>query len=242
MLVRKPSKNLLALVEKAYDVFARPTPQSLCVCMCNVCMNESTEVQLRTTPLRKISRELLAEYTNSAHGAGDAHELQYFLPRYFDLLAHGELPSHLCIEVCLERLGDHPWQKWPQSTLVEEVLKTMFDDALNHSTPLGYEEFEDVLIMLSHAGAKSDELLNHEIRAAMEQQGKRLLQIARRLGEIWSTMQGHKLANSFWRQKPKAAIEKVLFSDTTLQCMLWVSENTQDSNLKALLDRAFERM
>lgn len=67
--------------------------------------------ELIGTPLRTITAPLLAEYTNSAHGWDERveREFRYFLPRYLDLVSHGDPPDHLGLDVCLRRLADAHW-------------------------------------------------------------------------------------------------------------------------------------
>ena len=93
----QPSPALADSVRRAYAVFDEMRPHgALQVCHCNVCLSPQTELELIATPLPAISRELLAEYTNSAHGWNDVveREFRYFLPRYLDLIAADQAPDH----------------------------------------------------------------------------------------------------------------------------------------------------
>jgi hypothetical protein len=125
--------ELQTIVEDAYRVFGRHriTTPTLSVCHCNCCMTDETERALITTPLRRIPADLLAEYTNSAHGWDDgpiAREMRYFLPRYFELIAQGDPPDNIGLDICLRRIGRGGWRgKWPED---EEALIDRFFDAL----------------------------------------------------------------------------------------------------------------
>ena len=112
--------ELQATVEEAYRLFAPYTIGStLIVCNCNVCMSKEHERELVRTPLREIPSKLLAEYTNSAHSWDDdqvAREMRYFLPRYLELIALGDPPDNMDLDICLRRLAYAQWRsKWPQA-------------------------------------------------------------------------------------------------------------------------------
>jgi hypothetical protein len=100
--------ELQRAIDDAYRVFARyDLGGGIEVCHCPVCVAPEFERALNTTPLRDMSRELLAEYTASAHGWGSdktANDLRYLLPRYFDLIAQARYPSFLDEDGCLSRL------------------------------------------------------------------------------------------------------------------------------------------
>lgn len=104
------TSKLTAAVENAYRVFRRYSLGGrIVVCNCNCCVHPDIEKRLIGTPLREVSNDLLAEYTNSAHGYDTdkiANDFRYFLPRYFELIAAGELPTSNYEEVMLRRLGD----------------------------------------------------------------------------------------------------------------------------------------
>ncbi len=125
-----PQATLTAIVEDAYRVFARYTcAASLVVCHCPCCMTEEVEAELVRTPLRQIPSDLLAEYTNSAHGWDDdliLADMRYFLPRYLDLIAADDAPSQLGLAQCLNQLGHAHWrEKWPAEEA--DVLDRFFD-------------------------------------------------------------------------------------------------------------------
>jgi hypothetical protein len=128
--------ELSAIVDEAYRVFSRyEIGSTLTVCHCNVCMTDDTELALVETPLREVPSDVLAEYTNSAHGWDDdiiAREMRHFLPRYFELIALDDPPDSMGLDICLRRIGRGGWRgKWPEN---EENLIDRFFDALVRST------------------------------------------------------------------------------------------------------------
>jgi hypothetical protein len=130
--------DLQAAIDEATRVFARyRLSGALTVCHCNCCMTEETERALLTTPLERVSPELLAEYTNSAHAWDDdkvAREMRYFLPRYMQLIALNEPPDHLGLDICLRRLAYADWrEKWPAEEV--EAIDRFFDSVVVASLP-----------------------------------------------------------------------------------------------------------
>lgn len=155
--------ELRDIVEDAYRVFGGYcVRRSLTVCHCNCCMTTDTEQELLRTPLREIPHQLLAEYTNSAHGWDDgpiAREMRYFLPRYFELIALNEDPLFdMDIDICLRRLASADWrQKWPAAE--ERIIDRFFDALVASSTskldlvewPVGWKlkfDLTDVLTLI----------------------------------------------------------------------------------------------
>ncbi len=114
--------RLQAAVDHAYTVFGKYTLRGIIAhCDCSVCMTRETAMQLTNLPLGEISAGLLGEYTNSAHGYDREivePEFKHFLPRYFDLVARCQIPSALCIETCLSRLGEARYREnWPDKEI-----------------------------------------------------------------------------------------------------------------------------
>src|SRR5262245_49292162 len=171
--------ELTAAIEEAYRVFSPyRIGTDLAVCHCACCMTTETERALVATPLRAIPSALLAEYTNSAHGYDDgriATELRYFLPRYFDLIAAGDPPDHMGLDICLRRLGDAGYREnWPRPEA--DAIDRFFDAFMVASLPrldlvrwpAGWSlafDMADVLTMAVTAGGDIDRLLRVWTRA-----------------------------------------------------------------------------
>lgn len=163
--------GLEAAVAQAYDVFGRYRLSApLIYCDCPVCMAPEAARELARQPLNKISANLLAEYTNSAHGMdrdGTERQFKYFLPRYLDLIAHCDPPSHLGLETCLTRLEGYRGA-WPEMEV--GVIDAFFDAFLSASLnqldlaewPAGFSlafDMGEVLGMIVCAGGDLDRAL-----------------------------------------------------------------------------------
>jgi hypothetical protein len=115
-------------VARAYDVFGKYKLSGTIVhCDCSVCMSADVARQLSSLPLSEINASLLAEYTNSAHGYDTETiepEFKHFLPRYLDLIANCDPPSHIGLETCLVRLQGYR-ERWPKAEI--EAVDAFFD-------------------------------------------------------------------------------------------------------------------
>jgi len=169
------------IVEDAYRVFGgyALVGPTLTVCNCNVCMTVETERELIETPLREIPANLLAEYTNSAHDWDDgpvAREMRYFLPRYLELIAMGEPPDQMGLDICLRRIGRGGWRRtWARGE--EDVIDRFFDALVRGSLnrleldlwPVGWRlqfDFASVLTCIVTADGNLDRALSVWDRAA----------------------------------------------------------------------------
>ncbi len=122
--------SLDAVIGEAYDIFSRYRLQrTLGVCHCSVCLTDANESQLLATPLRAISADLLAAYTDAVVAANAAQlgcEFRYFLPRYLDLIARDQPPDTMGFDICLRRLRDCEWRSaWPKAQM--RVIDDFFD-------------------------------------------------------------------------------------------------------------------
>jgi hypothetical protein len=164
---------LRAVIDEAYLVFADyGIGDDLVVYQSDVCMSVETKRALLRTPLAEIPAEILAEYTNSAHGWDDrvADEIRYFLPRYLELIAQDDPPDSMGMDICLRRLADVDWRKtWPEREA--GVLDRFFDELLVAGLarldlalwPAGWRpahDIGDVLSLAVSAGGDAGRLLS----------------------------------------------------------------------------------
>lgn len=158
--------ELQAVVEDAYRVFAPYTIGSaLVVCNCPMCMDKEDERALCATPLTVIPSRLLAEYTSSAHEWDDgqvAREMRHFLPRYLELIAEGDPPDNMGLDICLRRLGQARWRSlWlaAETDVLDRFLDALMRSAIErvegYEWPVGYrldDGLRDVLTLIVTAG------------------------------------------------------------------------------------------
>lgn len=203
--IRSPCLD--AAITNAYAVFSRYSLRGrLIICRCAVCVGEDAERGLTKTPLEDIAAPLLAEYSDSAHewDGAVAEQFRYYLPRYFDLIAHGETPSGIGPEMCLGRLSNCDYRKeWSEreSRAIDEFFAALVADraaapvriAPDGRPPLFGDEVEAALCMAANAGVAMAPLLA-AWEAAPMQAGA--LHVATMVADAdW--LKG-RLANSFW--------------------------------------------
>lgn len=156
---QQPQCPIETVIDDAYRVFAKySSGPELIVCNCNSCMSVELEAELLRTPLREIPSNLLAEYTNSAHGWDNGtirEQMRYFLPRYLELIAADDVPSHLDLEQCLIRLADANWRAtWPDTEVAvldrffDALIVARVDDLSMVKWPVGWSLTNDVEAVL----------------------------------------------------------------------------------------------
>jgi hypothetical protein len=106
------SAALTEVIERTYEVFSRyklAGPLDVCTACCVTL--EDAEA-LTKTPLRELSSELLGQFTDTAQSKTPSFDqLNYFLPRYFELLADRQTPSH-SLPLALQRLTPFSSDRW----------------------------------------------------------------------------------------------------------------------------------
>lgn len=163
--------DLEAAINAAYGTFAiYHLNGNFTYCDCPVCMSNEVARQLSSLPLKDITAALLAEYTNSAHAYDEITvepEFKHFLPRYLELIALCDPPSHLGLETSLTRLEGYR-NRWPDAEIkaIDEFFESFLKASLNQlkliEWPVGLRlEFDigDVLVMIVRAGGDLDRAL-----------------------------------------------------------------------------------
>lgn len=230
-----PLASLSAAVEAAYTCFAHyKVAGALDVCRCGVCMDDATEKALIATPLREVSVALLCEFTNSAHGAGQAEEVKYFLPRYFEAVAKGEACSWIDSLLSLDRLANWDWRTWHEDEVqvIEQFLIAFFWAVISCPDQFPNYPLNDMLIMLARVRFDVVALLKELILLG----DKRDLH---RVYSLWSEVRGGQLVNSFWKDSRETgtAIVTLLSSEEALRAGLAAYERSEFPELN---DSLFE--
>jgi hypothetical protein len=116
--------ELHEVIEDAYRIFATYRPGTQITCQDDNRIPADAERALLTTPLRSISRHLLAQYTKHAcecyWGEPEDSSWPYYLPRYFELVAWYQWPSNGAYDAlkCLRPLGPHNFQALDERAVV----------------------------------------------------------------------------------------------------------------------------
>ncbi len=140
---------LIETVENIYSSFSKyraNRPLDICT---NCCMTLENENLLASLPLKNISKELLAEYNDGAcTGLTPINELKHFLPRYLDLIAQFEFPTHSS-PIALKRLDPFDKNEWTtvELNLLEKFSQEFFKKCLTLYPLPNYEFIDDIIIM-----------------------------------------------------------------------------------------------
>lgn len=142
---------LTETIDKSYEVFAKYNPtRPLDICT-DCCMAPEDEAKLASFPVRKIPRDLLAEYNDGGRPEKTRiEEIKHFLPRYFDLLRHFDFPTHSA-ELSFSRLL--PFDKTEWTSIELDLLNSFFVEYFKHCLsvyplPSFNERIDAILIML----------------------------------------------------------------------------------------------
>jgi hypothetical protein len=194
-----------AVIDNAYRVFGRyELGGRIIVCRCPSCVAPQIERALIRTPLHELTADTLAEYTNSAHEWDGKFEddLKYFLPRYFELLALGEVPSTTGVETCLRRLSHADYRaKWPDAEVkaIDDAFVALLRLALEIPPQDDRDEFptyhadpiEDLICMVAFAGGDVGMML-----AVLENEGTRNADL--HLANMIGNARWPRLRNTSW--------------------------------------------
>lgn len=153
---------LTEIIDKSYRLFAKYNPtRPLDVCT-DCCMTPENEAKLASLPVRQISKELLADYNDSAKpDKTRIEEVKHFLPRYFDLIGQFEFPTHSA-ELSFSRLIPFDKTEWTKEELelLNQFPKEYFKHCLSiYPIPSFNDRVDTILIMLWKAGFDISDLL-----------------------------------------------------------------------------------
>jgi hypothetical protein len=153
--------QLKEIIEKAYKVFSKykvSKPLDICTFCCATEIEESNLIQLN---VKEIPAELLMIYNDSAQTEKtEIEEIKHFLPRYLDLIAQYDFPSH-STELALKRLGPYSKDEWnpEEYELIELFTETFFNQCLSvYPFPIN-ESLDSILIMMWKAKIDVSRLL-----------------------------------------------------------------------------------
>jgi hypothetical protein len=151
------------ILDNAYKVFARyqpPRPLDICT---ECCITPEEEMRLASSPVKEISRDLMAGYNDGARTAKTSiEEVKHFLPRYLELISNFEFPSH-SVELSLARLSPFEPSEWTAAELelLESFSREYFRKCLSlYPIPAMYRGMDSILIMFRKSGLNAMDLLD----------------------------------------------------------------------------------
>lgn len=153
---------LAEIIDKSYDLFSKYTSkQPLDICtVC--CMLPEDEAKLASMPVREVSKDLLAEYTNGARSEKTPiEEVKHFLPRYIELASKFDFPTHSA-ELTFSRLVPFLKAEWTMEELelINQFGKAYFKHCLRiYPIPSFNDSIDTMLIMFWRGGFDVSDLL-----------------------------------------------------------------------------------
>ncbi len=157
----KASPQLLAAVERLYEVFAAyPLPRYTDPCLC--CHKVGDEAFLHTKPLRNLERESLQIYAMDAILVwGNESTFKHFLPRLIELfiVQHEAYSYHVDPAILLSKFKHGNWQTWPltEQKAVKNFLHEFWVFVLN-AMPGPNDEKDDIEALLCAIAQAEDDL------------------------------------------------------------------------------------
>jgi hypothetical protein len=153
---------LTEIIDKSYGLFAKYNPtRPLDICT-DCCMKPEDEAKLASLPVRQIPKDLLADYNDGAKpDKTTIEEVKHFLPRYLDLIAQFQFPTHSA-ELSFSRLIPFDKTEWTKQEL--DLLNQFTIDYFKHCLsiyplPSFNDRIDTILIMLWKAGFNVGNLL-----------------------------------------------------------------------------------
>lgn len=149
-------------INKAYKEFSKYTA-SLPLDVCTVCcMTTQEATTLANLSVDSIPRDLLSTYNDSARSEKTKiEEVKHFLPRYLELIADFNFPSHSA-EISFSRLVPFDKNEWTKTELeiLSDFQVAYFKHALQtYPIPSSGDQIDSIIIMFWSGGLGIDQLL-----------------------------------------------------------------------------------
>ncbi len=204
------STQLVAPVQRLYEVFARyPCPNAIECCPCGCTQPEAT-AHLLVTPLLGLTPADLLDYSVSAITTqGSVDDFRYLLPRVLHVVA--EDPIGCSPEILFGKLRYANWLSWPEDEVevLRAYLNALWLTALR-TFPVqkelpGFFEIETVLASIASTGASLNWYLNIWTNTPAREADQNLIQFVTLHGDMFS--EGRFFTEGFWSDSETQARE-----------------------------------
>jgi len=141
------------IINHAYKLFSKYTPNGINNACTHCCLTPDEVKALLTTPLKEISVELLSTYNDSAQANHpNIDEFKYFLPRYLELIALFDFPSH-SDELSLRNIAEYSSDVWTaeEREFLDQFAEHHFINFLHRRPIWAFQEVSGTLIMFYKA-------------------------------------------------------------------------------------------
>ncbi len=155
----EPDHPFYSIIEDAYQVFCYDTPSSTEVCV-GCCMDREIEADFFSPPIRDLPLHYLQDWYFAAYDPSGVSKRTwgYLLPRVLEVLAAGDDPAMVGLEVSLNRFQTGVRENWSDA---EWAVLNRFQRAyLERSMSQGEDYLDDILCMFGLAGWPLQELFD----------------------------------------------------------------------------------
>lgn len=202
-----PGHPFFALIAEAYRVFERPKPQDVDVCT-ECCMPKAMAADFFRPDIAELPLAYLSTWFGSAfpQGGVNQHIWSYLLPRTLEVIALGEEPYVVGIELSLSPFDTGNPGHW--SAAQWSVLDRFQRHFLNTVTSR-HHSLDDTLCMFRRGGWQLSDLQTQVLAMPDEE-------IVGRLWQDWCDgydAYGYVWTTAFWKKDDEASVSEFYKSD-----------------------------
>lgn len=175
-----PGHPFFDLIEEAYRAFDGYKPSDVDVCtIC--CLPKAIEADFFRPNIKDLPLHYLREWFGAACATEGVRKdiWSYLLPRTIEVLAMGEEPKNVGIEVSLSRFDTGNPSHWSdkQWSVLDRFQRQFLQSSSPSTGAWRYHTLDDIICMFTLGGWQLDDLLSQVMSMADEQLVERLYQI-----------------------------------------------------------------
>lgn len=203
----RPGHPFYDLIKEAYRVFAGPTPQDVDVCT-ECCMPKAIAADFFRPHIAVLPHAYLTEWFGAACPTEGVRQdiWSYLLPRTLEVLAAGEEPNYVGVEISLSRFDTGNPARWSHE---QWNLLDRFQRQFLHTVTSRYHSLDDTLCLFSLGGWQLSDLLAQVLAMPDEE-------IVGRLWRDWCDgydANGTIWTSAFWKKDDEARVSDFYKSD-----------------------------
>lgn len=211
-----PGHPFFDLIEEAYRAFDGYKPSDVDVCtIC--CMPKAIEADFFRPNIKDLPVHYLREWFGAACATEGVRKdiWSYLLPRTIEVLAMGEEPKNVGIEVSLSRFDTGNPSHWSdkQWSVLDRFQRQFLQSSSPSTGAWRYHTLDDIICMFTLGGWQLDDLLSQVMSMADEQ-------LVERLYQDWCGNFGDygKIdVTEFWEKPDKARVREFYTSEQLRQ-------------------------
>jgi hypothetical protein len=204
------------IIHEAYRAFVRPKPDDVDVCT-DCCMAQATAADFFRPNIAELPLDYLREWFGAAYPAGGVNQQiwAYLLPRTLEVIAMGEDPSVIGIELALSRFDTGNPSHWSdkQWSVLDRFQRRFLQSSSPSTGAWCWNSLDEVLCMFTLGGWQLDDLLSQVMSMADDQLVERLYQDWCGTFGDYGTID----VTEFWKKPDKARVREFYTSEQLRQ-------------------------